>query len=95
MTRKSGFPSWPPVWTTTRQDANDRPTGEIGNLERAMMHELFNNKIFLFIEHQGRRYMGSMQFDAPQFCYQIYALLQAQVGLSIQEIGDLDVSHLL
>jgi hypothetical protein len=95
MTRKSGFPSWPPVWTTTRRDSNDKPTGEIGFLERAIMHELFDNKIFLFIEHQGQRYMGSVQFDDPRFCLQIYAVLQAQVGLSIQEIGDLDLSQLL
>lgn len=80
MTRKSGVRTWPPAWTTTRQDFNDRPTGEIGYLERAMMHELFDNKIFLFIEHKGFRYMGLMQFDDPRFCYQLYAVLQAQVG---------------
>jgi hypothetical protein len=39
--------------------------------------------------------MGSMQFDGSRFCYQIYSVLQAHVGLSIQEIGDLDLSHLL
>ena len=94
MIRKSGIASWPPVWTTTRLNS-DTPTGEIGFLERAMMHELFDKIIFLFVEHQGQRYMGSMQFDDPQFCYQIYAVLLAKVGLSIQEIGDLDVSHLL
>jgi hypothetical protein len=95
MIRKSGLPTWPPAWTTTRRDVNDRPTGEIGYLERAMMHDLFDNKIFLVIEHQGFRYMGSMHFDDAGFCYQIYTFLQAHVGRSIQEIGDLDLSHLL
>ena len=29
-----------------------------------------------------------------QFCQVIYALLQSQLGLSLKEIGDVDVSHL-
>ncbi len=95
MTRKSGVSSWPPFWTTTRLDRNDKPTGEIGFLERAVMHALLDNKIFLFIEHDGSRYMGSMHFDDTQFCCQIYAILQSNVGLSIKEIGDLDLSHTL
>ena len=92
MTRKSGIPSWPPTWTTTRLDANDRPTGEIGTLERAMMHALFDNKIFMFIQY---RYMGSIHLDDRQFCHQIYTILQANVGRSIKEIGDLNLSHML
>ena len=60
MTRKSGCPTWPPKWTTTRLDANDTPTGEIGTLERTMIHQLLDNKIFLFIHYNGSRYMGLM-----------------------------------
>ena len=92
MTRKSGVPTWPPIWTTTRLDS-DKPTGEIGFLERAMMHELFDNKIFLFVEHQGSRYMGSMHFDDRRFCAQVFTILQANVGRFIKDIGDLDLSH--
>jgi hypothetical protein len=47
MTRKSGFTTWPPLWTTTRLDPNDKPTGEIGTLEKVLMNELFDNKIFM------------------------------------------------
>jgi hypothetical protein len=95
MTRKSGVPTWPPRWTTTHLDVNDLPTGEVGFLERARMHELFDNKIFLFIEHQGFRYVGSMHFDDPRFCSQVFTILQANVGRSIKDIGDLDLSHTL
>jgi hypothetical protein len=93
MTRKSGVPTWPPKWTTTRLDANDTPTGEIGTLERTLIHQLLDNKIFLFIHYNGFSYMGLMQFDDRRFCSQIFTIMQANVGRSIKDIGDLDLSH--
>jgi hypothetical protein len=95
MIRKSGYPSWPPTWTTTHHDQNDKPTGEIGTIHRVLTSELLDNKIFLFIQFQGLRYMGFMGFDDLAFCSQIYTLLKAHIGLSIKEIGDLDLSHTL
>ena len=95
MTRKSGVRTWPPIWTTTRLNANDKPTGEIGTLQQVLINRLMDNKIFLFIDCHGSRYMGFIQFDDPQFCSQIYTILQANVGRSIKEIGDLDLSHTL
>ena len=95
MTRKSGFKTWPPLWTTTRLDPNDKPTGEIGTLEKVMMNELFDNKVFLFVQYQGFRYMGAMHFDDPGFCCAIFTLLNSNVGRSIREIGEIDLSHTL
>jgi hypothetical protein len=92
MVRKSGFKTWPPLWTTTRYDETDKPTGEVGTLEQVLMHELVDNKIFLFIQFQGLRYMGFMSFDDLAFCSQIHTLLKANIGLSIKEIGNLDLS---
>jgi hypothetical protein len=95
MTRKSGFRTWPPLWTTTGLDPNDKPTGEIGTLEKVLMNELFDNKIFLFVQYQGFRYMGSLHFDDPGFCCAIFTLLNSSIGRPIKEIGDTDVSHTL
>ena len=95
MTRKSGVPTWPPKWTTTRLNANDKPTGEIGILQHALINRLMDNKIFLFIDYHGSRYMGFMQLDDPQFCSQILTILQANIGRSMKDIGDLDLSHTL
>ena len=95
MTRQSGFKTWPPLWTTTRRDETDKPMGEIGTLEQVLVHELVDNKIFLFIQFQNLRYMGFLSFDDKRFCDQIYMLLKSQVGLSIKEIGDLDLSYTL
>ena len=94
MTRKSGFPNWPPMWTT-RLDKNDKPTGEIGVLEKPLRPEMFTNRLFLLIQHEGLRYMGSMAFDDPAFCYELYRLLKSKAGLSIKEIGDIDLSFTL
>ena len=91
MTRDSGRRSWPPLWITTHHNRDDKPIGEIGSLEDAMMSELIDNKVFMFMQHDGLRYMGFMCFDDARFCSNIYILLKSKIGLSIKEIGDLDV----
>jgi len=95
MVRKSGFKTWPPLWTTTHHDQNDKPTGEIGTLEQVIVHELLDNKIFLFIQFQGFRCMGFMSFDDLAFCSQIHILLKANIGRPLKEIGDVDLSFTL
>jgi hypothetical protein len=90
-----GTRNWPPMWITTRNDPNDKPTGEVGTLSEVLMNRLLNDKLFLVIEHEAQRYMGALTFDDPAFCGEIYRLLQGKVGLSIREIGDLDLSHTL
>jgi hypothetical protein len=92
LIRKSGYRGWPPAWTTTRHDRNDKPIGEVGTLEDVMMSDLIDNKIFMFMLYDGCRYMGFLSFDDRMFCRQIYTLLKAHVSLSIKEIADLDVS---
>jgi hypothetical protein len=95
MIRKSGYSCWPPKWTATREDRDDRPIGEVGVLEDVVMSDLIDNKIFLFMQLQSYRYMGFLAFDDPVFCSQIYTLVKANIGLSIKDIGDLYVGHLL
>jgi hypothetical protein len=51
--------------------------------------------VFLTIEYDGLQYFGIMHFDDPKFCEEIYILLQTKVGLSIKEIGDLDIFRTL
>ena len=95
MTLKTGYPTWPPQWTTTHQDKNDKPIGEVGILEDVMMSKLIDNKVFIFMRCEGFRYMGFMGFDDLMFCHDMYTLLKSKMGLSIKEIGDLDVSYTL
>jgi hypothetical protein len=90
-----GLANWPPRWTTTRNQSNVKPEGEVGILNEVLLHELFNDKLFLVIEYEAQMYMAALVFDDPAFCNQLYALLQSKYGLSIREIGDLDLSHTL
>ena len=89
-TDKGTFYNWPPIWSNTRQDPTDKPQGEIGNLQDVFMND-DGDILFIAIEYQGRRYMGAMGFDSPALCCQIYLLLQSYIGLSIKEIGDIDL----
>ena len=95
MTRKSGYPNWPPKWTTIHRGRDGKPSGEIGTLEKPLRPEMFTNRLSLVIRHEGFRYMGSMAFDDPAFCYELYRLLKSQVGRPIKDIGDLDLSSTL
>ncbi len=95
MTRKSGFPNWPPIWAKTHRGRESKPSGEIGTLEKPLRPEMFTNRLFVVIRHEGFRYMGSMAFDDPAFCYELYRLLKSHVGRSIKEIGDIDLSYTL
>jgi hypothetical protein len=95
MKRKDGFQTWPPLWTTTHHDKDDKPIGEVGILEDVIMSDLINDKLFLFMKHQGLRYMGFMGFDNPKICSKIYLRLKSKVGVSIKEIGDLDIDFAL
>jgi hypothetical protein len=75
----------------SRRQAN----GEVGTLEDALMSDLIDNKVFMFMLYQGNRYMGFVGFDDAVFCRQIFTPLKSNIGLSIKEIGDLDVSYTL
>ena len=65
--------------------------GELGTLDKTWMNTLSYDKIFIVVEYEGDRFMGTMDFDDPRFCREIYALLKSHIGLSLKEIGDLDL----
>ena len=93
MKRKSGYSAWPPRWTATRLNPADKVSGEIGILEEPLMNALFDKKIFMFVNHQEVRYMGSMHFDDLAFCREVFTILKLNIGRSIKEIGDIELSH--
>jgi hypothetical protein len=84
----TGAKPWPPVWITASEN---RTTGEIGILQDVSIGVLIDTTLFLFIDYQASRYVGSLSFDDPIACQKIYNLLKLNVGRSIEEIGDLAV----
>jgi hypothetical protein len=86
-----GIGNWPPKWTRTQQTRERLPTGEIGILKHLSMHNDTRCEIILTIEHEGHGYIGSLRFEDPWFCSQVYGLLQLQVEHPIKDIGDIEI----
>ena len=94
MIRTNGYRSWPPPWKAANQDRDEKPIGEVGTLQDVVRSHIIDNKIFLFIESDGFRYMGFITLDDPGFYNKIYRLLKHYVGRPIKEIGDIELSHI-
>ena len=91
-----GVPNWPPVWTNGNQLRGVKITkGEIGVLKYVLVHDQMPNRIFLFIDHEGDGYTGCLLFNDPSFCKQLQTILETEIGASIKEIGDLELSYTL
>ena len=56
------------------------------------MSDLIANEVFMWIQWEDVQYMGFLSFDDLTFRSQIGTLLKANIGRSIEEIGDLDLS---
>jgi len=84
--------SWPPVWTPTRKGSVERVIGEVGILKYVNFHRA---AVTLVIDYNREKFIGTLSIDNPPFCDQICKVLQTNVGHSIKEIGDLDLSHTL
>ena len=90
-----GIPNWPPVLTPANP-RDDKPSlrGEIGAL-KYVLGQSSENTCFLMMAHDGMGYIGSLHFDEDLFCQPIGIILETNIGRTIKEIGDLDLSHLL
>jgi hypothetical protein len=86
--------TWPPQWKPVGP-SNGSVQGELGILQDVSMHSLITNKICVTMEHLSHRYMAVLAFDDEMFTQHLYPVLLKRVGSSLQEIGDLDLSHLL
>jgi len=53
------------------------------------------NLVFLIMDHEQAEYIGSMPFDDPEFCENIYIALRLSVGWTIAEIGSKDLTPFL
>jgi hypothetical protein len=86
-----GMANWPPLWCHT---GKPNLRGEIGVLTSADSDRT-GNRCYLSIEFQDERYFGTLLFDDRSFCWFISKILKNRIGLSTQEIGDLDLSFTL
>ena len=86
--------SWPPIWVHTRSLPYKTITGEIGVFTGTRVYEL-PTRLFVQMDYEQQPYIGLLLVKDTIFSRQLHDLLQKHVGLSIKEIGDLDLSHTL
>jgi hypothetical protein len=90
-----GVANWPPVWVHARGDGYKSLKGEVGVLKFVHASNGTSNKFYLVMEHEGTKYVGCLICKDVTFCFQLANLLRLQVGRTIKEIGDLDLSALM
>ena len=57
-----------------------------------VIHECID--VLLWIEYENGMYLGCLLLDDRLFCERVSELFQANIGRSIEYIGDLDFGHL-
>jgi hypothetical protein len=91
-----GISSWPPRWLWLGDGMKRHPKGEVGILReiKIPVTQPFN-RCFLVIEYKAAMYMGCLLIDDLSLCSQVSRLLQSHRGESIEQIGNLGLSHSL
>ena len=83
---------WPPCWIGS-PDSTRTLRGELGILKLVIKDVTTDRRCFLFIEHRGQGYFGTLKFDDPGFCDFFSRALELHTGKLIKEIGELDLSY--
>jgi hypothetical protein len=81
--------NWPPVLFVATGDG--RATGEVGVLKWVVPGAGAKRKFFIFVEHDGSGYIGTLKFDSAQLCAAVCGFFDRQIGRSLKEIGDIDL----
>jgi len=90
-----GVSSWPPTWLWGGGGRYVYAMGEVGVLKDAMLSSIEPfEKCFLIMEHEGRKYVGTLMLGDSSFCREIHPLLIEHRGKTIQEIGEIDLSYM-
>jgi hypothetical protein len=91
-----GIRSWPPAWLWRSGYESTFPEGEVGILREVLPSSVPpNNSCFLIMEHCGAQYIGTLLLSDHAFYLQIYSLLVHNCGQTMQDIGEIDTSHML
>lgn len=88
-----GFANWPPKWLCRGgAEKEEPPRGEVGDLLRVLCSSKQSRaRIYLFIRHENKEYVGCLLFLDRIFCNRIFEVLTNQVGKKIAAISELDV----
>jgi hypothetical protein len=86
---------WPPTWLWGGGGRYVPTIGEVGVLNDVMLCSTEPcEKCFLIMEHEGRKYIGTLLVGDSSFCQEIYTVLIEQRGKPIQDIGEIDFNYM-
>ncbi len=89
-----GISNWPPTWTKSCGAAGsvDVLQGEVGTLRRVLPSRIEPcARLFLQVGFGGKSYRAILLFNAAAVCRYLTDVLQAYLGRTIKEIGDLEL----
>lgn len=85
--------SWPPIWI--RLGATSRAPrvirGEVGLLKTIRHYPDRPGRIYLTVEYRGKSYIGCLFLNDEIFWRQMIRLLKAAYGMSLRDIGGLEI----
>lgn len=91
-----GVPSWPPTWIWRRGNKHTTAKGEVGILKAVLLSNIEPSpRCFLTMQHDGQEFLGILLFEDLVFCRQIYTELIKHLGEPIQQIGEIDLGHIV
>jgi hypothetical protein len=93
-----GVSNWPPTWVQAISPMeNKKLRGEIGVLNEVGSPRSISlmTACHITIEYELERYVGTLLFDDPAFCFLISKVLSNHLGWSIEDIGSIDLSFAL
>ena len=86
---------WPPVWVSLNNEDGRLSGREVGVLTEVRESISRSDGIVLIMHHNENRYGSILIFSDLAFRGQIFELLKDSVGLSIQQVGDIDLRYTL
>ena len=95
LVRQHLIPQWSPVWVSLDDEDERRSRSVEGVLTEVREPISRSDGIVLIMDHNDNRYGSILIFSDLAFRRQVFELLKDSVGLSIQQIGDIDLSYTL
>jgi beta-galactosidase GanA len=95
LVRQHLIPQWPPVWVSLNNEDERISGSDEGMLTEVRESISRSDGIVLIMHHNNNRYGSILLFSHLGFCGQIFELLKDCVGLSIQQVGDIDLRYTL